>query len=211
MTQDYLQDIKEIKSLMQDRARFLSLSGISGILAGIYALVGAFLGYNVATKANSIPYHDLQNGFLSPVLIKLVGIAAGIVILSILSSWFFSHKKAKQRKESLWSPASMKAMVNFGVPLITGGIFILLLIYKGYILLVGPATLIFYGLALYSASRYTVRDVGTLGMIQIGLGLVSMLYPGKGIYFWAFGFGVLHIVYGSIMYFKYDRKETHTS
>jgi len=207
MTTEYLKDIQDIKSMMQDRSRFLSLSGSAGILAGIYALIGAFLGYRVATRASSIPYQDLKNGFLSPVLIKLLVIAVTILVLSIVTSWFFTSRKAKKRNEAMWTPATLKALKSFSLPLITGGIFILLLIFKGYLLLVGPSTLIFYGLALYTASRYTVRDIGALGIAEIILGLISMLYPGKGIYFWAFGFGILHIVYGSIMYFKYDRTE----
>jgi len=111
----------------------------------------------------------------------------------------------KRRNESMWSSASIKAAKSFLVPLGTGGIFGLLLIKKAYFSLLAPITLIFYGLALYSASRYTYRDVGFLGLIEIGLGLIAMLFPSMGIYFWAFGFGVLHIIYGGIMYFKYDR------
>ena len=205
MTQDYLKDIQDIKSMMEERSRFLSLSGLSGVLAGLYALVGAYVGYKLATSASSIPYKDLQSGYFSPIVIQLLLVALGILLLSIGTALFFTSRKARRRNESMWSPATIKALKSFLLPLVTGGIFGLLLLWRGHMLLLSPTTLIFYGLALYSASRYTVRDVGALGIAEIAVGLASMLYPGKGIYFWAFGFGVLHIVYGSIMYFKYDR------
>lgn len=207
MTQDYLQDIQEIRSLMEERSRFLSLSGLSGILAGIYALIGAYVGYNMATSADSIPYKDLRNGELSPIVIQLLGVAAVILLLSLATAYFFTSRKAKRRNEAMWTAATKKALKSFLLPLFVGGVFCLLLLWRGYILLIAPATLIFYGLALYSASRYTLRDVGTLGIVEIGLGLIAMLYPGKGIYFWSLGFGVMHILYGIIMYLKYDRQD----
>jgi len=205
MEQDYLKDIKDIRSMMEERSRFLSLSGMSGIMAGLYALIGAYMGYKMATTASSVPYRDLSNGLMTPIVLKLLALAAIILCLSIGTAYYFTMKKAKRRNEKMWTKATMNALKSFLLPLVTGGIFGLLLLSRGHLLLLSPTTLIFYGLALYSASRYTVRDIGTLGIAQILLGLISMLYPGKGIFFWAIGFGVLHIIYGVIMYFKYDK------
>lgn len=204
---EYLKDIQDIKSLMENRTRFLSLSGSSGILSGIYALVGAYVAYQMAITSQSTAYSDIRNGFLSPIVMKLLVVAAVVLFLSIATAYFFTSRKARQRNESLWNKASVNAMKAFLVPLVTGGAFGLLVLAKGYLMLIGPITLIFYGLALYSASRYTYRDVAALGLIEIALGMASMFFPGQGIYFWAMGFGVLHIVYGIIMYYKYDRVE----
>jgi len=84
-------------------------------------------------------------------------------------------------------------------------LFCLILLYHGFVTLVGPATLIFYGLALLNASKYTLNDIRYLGICEIVVGLISSIYMGYGLWFWAFGFGVLHIVYGAAMYFKYER------
>jgi hypothetical protein len=204
---EYLKDIQDIKSLMENRTRFLSLSGSSGILAGIYALIGAYVANRMAITSQTTAYSDIRNGFLSPIVLKLLAVAALVLLLSLVTAYFFTSRKAQQRNESLWNKASLNALKAFLVPLVTGGIFGLLVLAKGYLMLIGPITLIFYGMALYSASRYTYRDVATLGLMEIGLGLVSMLFPGLGIYFWAIGFGVLHIIYGVIMYYKYDKVE----
>lgn len=207
MTNEYLEDIQEIRSIMEERSRFLSLSGLSGIMAGIYALVGSYIGYNIAISASSIPYRDISNGEFSIVVIQLLGVAGVILLISLATAYFLTRRKALQRNESIWTPATKKALASFLLPLITGGIFGLLLLWKGYILLLCPTMLIFYGLALHSASRYTYRDIGTLGIVEILLGLASMFFPGKGIFFWAVGFGILHIIYGAIMHFKYDRNK----
>jgi hypothetical protein len=90
-------------------------------------------------------------------------------------------------------------------PLVTGGLLILILISRSYYGIITPATLIFYGLALVSASNFTFADVKYLGLLEIALGLIAACFPGYGLLFWAIGFGVLHIIYGSMMYLKYDR------
>jgi len=92
------------------------------------------------------------------------------------------------------------------IPMITGGIFVLLLVDRGYYGLIAPATLIFYGMALFNASKFTLSWVKYLGLSEIILGLLSLWFLGHGLYFWMAGFGVLHIVYGTLMYFNLDRK-----
>ena len=61
--------------------------------------------------------------------------------------------------------------------------------------------LIFYGMALVNASKYTLGNVRYLGLAEIVLGLLCAALPGYGFWFWVIGFGVLHIVYGSLIYF----------
>ena len=205
MKKEYIQDIQEIKTIMQSRSRFLSLSGLSGVLSGLYALVGAYIAYKISISADSMAYQDLKYGTLSPVVIKLFGLATLLVIFSIATAYYFTQKKARANNEDMWTTATKKALTKFLVPLCTGGIFVLILIWRGDLLLIAPSTLIFYGLALYAASDHTVRDIAKLGLAEILLGLICLLYTGKGLFFWAAGFGILHIIYGLIMYIKYDR------
>ena len=205
MKENYLQDLQAIKTIMEERTRFLSLSGMSGILSGIYAIIGAVIAQRIATTSNSYAYMDLKAGLLTPVVLKLLTLAAILVFISVLTAYFLSRRKAKLTNDKMWTSASKKALRKFLVPLCTGGFVVLLLIWRGELLLVAPATLIFYGLALYAASDHTVRDIAALGIAEIILGLVSLCFAGYGLYFWAAGFGIMHIIYGLIMYIKYDR------
>lgn len=202
---DYLKDISEIKDLMNKSTRFLSLSGMSGILAGIYALVGAYIGHILFSGYGG--YGEGSN--MMPLgILELIALVVALVVasLSVITAFILTKRKAKKNNEKIWTPVSKQLLFNFMIPLITGGIFAILLMNRGYYGLIAPATLIFYGLALVSASKYTLSWVKYLGLLEIVLGLLSFVFFGNGLLFWAVGFGLLHIIYGVFMYFKYDKK-----
>lgn len=201
----YLKDISEIKNIMDKSSRFISLSGLSGILAGIYALIGAWLAYRTIyfDPATLGEYENLIA--TQPMLERLFFIAFGVLFLSVLTGIMLSARKAKKSNDSMWNASSRRLVINFLIPLASGGFFILLLIEKEMFGLVAPLTLLFYGLACVNASKYTLGDVRYLGITMIVLALLSTWFLGYGILFWALGFGVCHIFYGSLMYFKYDR------
>lgn len=206
-TKDYLKDISEIKELMNKSSQFMSLSGLSGVLAGIYALVGAFFAYSLLPSSVQ-NYETKRAPFVQSeqeLTMQLIIIAVIVIILSLVTGILMSTLKAKKQGEKLWNTSSKRLIINFSIPLFVGGIFALLLLQKEYYGLIAPITLLFYGLACVNASKYTLRDVRSLGITLLILGLLSTYFIGYGLYFWALGFGVCHIVYGSIMYFKYDR------
>lgn len=206
MEDKYLQDISEIKNMMNKSSQFISLSGLSGILAGIYALVGAWFAYKIIYLDLSAlgNYKDLIIPQSS--INQLFIIAFVVLFLSVLTGVLLSMKKAKKIEEQIWNASSRRLVINFIIPIATGGFFILFLIEKEMLGLVAPLTLIFYGLGCVNASKYTLGDVRYLGLSMIFLGLLSTWFLGYGLLFWALGFGFCHILYGSIMYFKYDRK-----
>lgn len=200
--ENYLKDIQDIKKMMDRSSQFLSLSGLSGVMAGIYALAGAFAAKQVY-DTNSGDYITFESYSFKMILL----IAAAVLVLSVTTAIILTFRKAKSDGESIWNSASKRLLVNFLIPLCTGGIFAVLLIKNQYYGLIAPITLIFYGLSLINASKYTVRDVRYLGLTIIILGLCSTAYMGYGLEFWALGFGVCHIIYGAMMHFKYDRKQ----
>jgi hypothetical protein len=202
----YLSDISEIKNIMNQSSRFISLSGLSGVLAGIYCLVGSWLAYKTIYFDTSTlgGYRNLV--ISKEAVIRLLIIAASVIFLSITTGILLSVRKAGKSNEAIWNLASKRLIVNFMIPLATGGFFILFLIEKEILGIIAPLTLIFYGLACVNASKYTLGDIRYLGITLIILGLLSTWFLGYGLLFWALGFGVCHIIYGGIMYFKYDRK-----
>jgi hypothetical protein len=197
---DYLKDIQDIKSMMAQSSQFISLSGLSGILAGIYALVGAYFA-NYFIENEQSYYITLESATFKYILL----IALTVLVLSIVTAYALTIRKAKKMNEKVWNPTSKRLLVNFCIPLVTGGIFSILLLKNGSYGLIAPITLIFYGLACVNASKYTLRDVRYLGLTQIILGLIATEFSGYGLYFWVIGFGICHIVYGSLMHYKYDR------
>ena len=204
-SKDYLKDISEIKDLMKKSSRFISLSGLSGILAGIYALIGAYFAYDIIYVTQS-PFDDYKTLVLYELeIIQLFAIAFLVLIISIATGIILSWRKAKKNKESIWDATSKRLLINFLIPLVTGGFIILSMIEKEVYLYIAPLTLIFYGLALVNASKYTIGYVRYLGLTLIVVGLACAWFLGYGLFFWALGFGLCHIIYGTIMYYKYDR------
>jgi len=195
---DLYDEINSIKKIMERSTKFISLSGLSGILAGVYALVGAGIAYM------------LLNTSCRPSNLEMIFfiIAASVLILSIVTGVWLTARKAARRGQAVWNQSSRALLKNGILPLLTGGAFILILLSDGYYHIIAPSCLIFYGLALIAASQYTYGDVKWLGITEIILGLLAMLLPGFDLLFWALGFGLMHILYGSIMYFKYDRENS---
>ena len=202
---DYLKDIQDIKSIMNQSSRFISLSGLSGVLAGIYSLVGAWFAYKTIYFDTSTMGNYKNLVISESAVIRLFVIATTVILTSIITGIVLSIRKAKKSNDKVWNVSSKRLVINFGIPLATGGFFIIFLIEKEILGLVAPLTLLFYGLACVNASKYTLGDVRYLGITMIVLGLLSTWFLGYGLLFWALGFGVCHIVYGSMMYFKYDR------
>ena len=199
---DYLKDISEIKNIMNRSTRFLSLSGLSGIMAGIYALIGGLIAYYLLKgKGYDYRYQEV----IDQLELKLITIALAVAALSAVTGYILTKKKTAKNNEGMWTPVSKLMLESFCIPLAVGGILVLMLIHKGYYGLIAPLTLIFYGIALFNASRYTFSHVKYLGLLEIILGLISFWFIGKGLLFWIIGFGVLHIIYGGMMYIKLER------
>lgn len=201
---NYLKDNHEIKDLMNRSTQFISLSGFSGVLAGIYALAGAYFAHDLLETRHEV--YGEEYVILESATFKYILLTAFVVLfLSVATAFFLTHQKAKKNGENIWNSTSKRMAINFLIPLITGGIFAILLMRNGVYGLISPVTLIFYGLACVNASKYTLRDVRYLGISVILLGLIATEFQGYGLEFWALGFGVCHIIYGAIMWFKYDR------
>lgn len=206
--QDTLQEVKDIRRLMERSSRFISLSGLSGVAAGVFALLGAGIARYVIFKDYYVDY-DRRGYFIDPefakLKIQLLVLAAAVFAAAFLSAFYFTWRKSNNQGRSLWDHTSRRLFWNMVIPLVAGGLFILGMLQYDNWLFVAPACLIFYGLALVNASKYTLTDIRYLGYCEIIVGLINMQWIGYGLYFWAFGFGVLHIVYGIVMWWKYER------
>jgi len=223
--QKHIEDLQQIRSIMERSTQFISLSGLSGISAGIFGLIGAALAYlklagefSISSSNNRLYSGDVvdvmdinffnvvrMNLAFGPTL-DLVIIATGTLGLALIFATIFTARKAKKDGNNLWSPTAKKLLVNTAIPLVVGGLFCIALLKHGLFGLVAPCTLIFYGLALINGSKYTLPEIRYVGVLNIILGLLNTIYIGQGLFFWALGFGVIHIIYGVVMYFKYERK-----
>ncbi len=202
-----LEDIRIIKKIMEESSRFLSLSGLSGVSAGLFAIAGAVAakmiipdsiitgeGYSESFRASSEGLRVIRFLFAD---------ASIVLVLALASAFFFSWRKAKNEGKSIWTPVTKKMLVNLAVPLATGGLFVIFTLGRVPGHVSASATLIFYGLALINGSKFTLGEIFWLGLLEVATGLVCLLMPHHGLLLWAFGFGVLHVIYGLFMYIRY--------
>jgi hypothetical protein len=205
----YLEDLKIIRKVMEDSSRFLTLSGLSGIFAGISALAGAAFAWFVTLDRGSV----LSGGYLRnlpekeihSIWIQILAVGLIVLLLAIASALYFSFRKAKKTGVEIWKPVSKRMLLNLIIPLFTGGIFIIALLIKNQTWLIVPSMLLFYGLSLVNAGKFTFGEIFYLGILEIVTGLFCLFIPSWGLFFWAFGFGFLHIMYGLIMFRKYEK------
>jgi hypothetical protein len=211
--QQPLEELQHIKKMMERSSRFISLSGLSGIAAGICALAGTWFAYGIIWHSGGSLHHqyELADNSISISTLKvfmgnsLFKIAMYTFSGALIFAFLFTYLRSKKNNIPLWGGVSKRLIVAVAIPLLAGGIYLFREIQIGNFGLIAPGSLIFYGLALINGSKYTLGEIKYLGYAQLLLGIISCWMIGYGLYFWAIGFGVLHIVYGIIMWFKYER------
>lgn len=201
-----IETVKEIRAMMEKSSRFTSFSGTSAVLIGLFALAGAFIARNTIESAAQIPdvYSAPDWTFIAPKLILLAFIVLTLALGTIL---FFSFRKAKKTQQTFFNKPAYRTFLNFFLPLSAGGVFCIALLFNGNVGIIAPAMLLFYGLSLINASKYTYDNIFWLGCAELFLGLLCAFFPGKGLLFWTIGFGVFHIIYGIYFYLSIERKE----
>lgn len=204
---DYSEDLKTIKKIMEESSRFLSLSGLSGLFAGFLAVVGGSIAHFGILKNKTVfnveSLSMLSVKEISSIKIQLLAVALLVLFFALAGAFYFSFRKARLRGQKIWTPVSRRMLLNLCIPLAAGAFFILILYFAEQWLLIVPAMLIFYGLALISAGKFTYNEVFYLGLAELLTGFLSGVLQEFIVLFWIFGFGFLHIVYGLFMYRKY--------
>lgn len=209
-SQKHLQQLTEIRDMMERSSRFISLSGLSGVFAGVVAILGSLAAYwYLKIEEAPIDLHryliDVRGGYIQEAVLFLVIDAMVVLGLAVGFGIFFTTRRAKKKGLPIWDKQAKRLLGNLAIPLVVGGLFCLMLLVHQQIYLIAPATLIFYGLALINASKYTVNDIRYLGYTEVALGLWGSYFVGYGWISWVIGFGVLHILYGAWMYWRYER------
>lgn len=203
-----LHALQDIRQMMDRSSRFISLSGLSGIGAGMCALVGSWyiLCRLDSWKLSTTPFRNMAVADGTELRQHLLLTGGTVFASAILVAIFFTWLRTKKTGTSIWSASSKRLLWNTAVPLLTGGVVVIRLVEMGWVGLIAPLCLLFYGLALLNGSKYTVGEIRWLGFSEIALGLLSLWMMEYGLFFWSIGFGILHILYGAAMWWKYERK-----
>jgi len=205
---DYSDDIKTIKKIMEESSRFLSLSGLSGLFAGFLAILGGCIAQFGILRSKSFFFNENLSSLSVPEItslkIKLITDALLVLLLALAGSLYFSYRKAHRKGQKIWTPVSRRLLLSLIIPLIAGAFFIMIFYLESQWQLIVPAMLIFYGLALIGAGKFTYSEVFYLGLAELLTGFSAAIFQGSAIFFWILGFGFFNLAYGLIMYRKYE-------
>ncbi len=200
--------LNDIRNMMERSTRFISLSGWSGIWAGLVALSGCIISFGLLNSYyikydkrgffDTTDYITLRN--------NLFYLGVSVFVIALAGAFLFTLRKVRKQGLNVWNMASKRFLANLLIPIFAGGWMIVAFLYFGHWQYVAPACLVFYGLGLINASKFTLDDIRYLGFIEAILGGICLFFPSLGLYFWCIGFGVLHIIYGIVMWNKYDKQ-----
>ena len=202
-----LETLKDIKNMMERSSRFISLSGWSGIAAGLCAVVAAYITsqrINCWTIGDCL-FPRLYSPGSASLKVELFAIGVITFVVAFISAFAFTYYRSRKNNTPIWSVTVRRLMWNVMIPLVAGALFLIRMIQLEQYELIAPGCLIFYGLALINASKYTLGEIRYLGFGQLALGILNLWMIGYGLHFWVIGFGILHIIYGSLMWWRYER------
>ena len=203
------EDLQAIREIMERSSRFLSLSGLAGIFAGVSALLGAAVAWLFILGPDNLSYSEslytTREWATHDTGLYLALDALVVLILAVWGAVYYSQRKARKAGQKFWANSTKRLLVHLTIPLVAGGVFTLILVFRNIPELVAPVMLIFYGLALVNAGKFTFGEIHYLGLTQIALGIMAGVFTGYGLLFWTIGFGFMHIVYGTVMYYRHER------
>ncbi len=203
-----IESLNEIKSMMQRSSKFTSISGWSGVWVGFVGIIAASIAYFLILKdALHLNYRgNLDRITTYDLDIKLVGLGLISLLIACIGGFYFMTKKSAKDGVKFINPVTKRILSKFLFVLLIGGIVSLIFVNNFSFAYVAPATLLFYGLSLYTVERDTIVEIKYLAICEIILGLLAFYFIYNGLMFWFLGFGVLHIIFGVWMLKKYDYK-----
>jgi len=203
------EDLQTIREIMERSSKYLSLSGLSGIFAGVCAMIGAAIAWFFILDSGHLQYDAYMRipvGWSTSDIRFYLALDAILVLgFAALGAIYFSLRKAKKAGQRFWTNLTQRLLVHLMIPLVSGGIFTLILVFQNNLELVASVMLIFYGLSLVNAGKFTFSEIHYLGLTEIVLGILAGVFINHGLLFWTLGFGLMHIVYGTVMYYRHER------
>jgi len=203
------EDIQAIREIMERSSKFLSLSGLAGVFAGVCALIGAAVAWFFIFNSGQVQYHEYiqsaGSSLNSGIGFYLALDALLVLVFALLGALYFSYRKSRKAGQQFWTNSTRRLLFHLMLPLVSGGIIIIILIFRNKLDLVFPSMLVYYGLALVNAGKFTFGEIHYLGLTQIVLGILAAVFINYGLLLWTIGFGLMHIIYGTVMYYRHER------
>ena len=181
---------------MQQNSSYFSLSGLSGILVGIYGLLTVYMVHMLTST-----YGDGFDGSSQlPIALLEIGIlvlAVVMILVALITLRIRAKRSAKKHNEKLWSPFSKKLRFHTLILLLLFIVILAVVANKGYYSIITPLMLLLYGIFLLNLSRLVGR-LRYLAFAELILATIAYFIYDKELLFLGLGFGIFHIIYGIV-------------
>ena len=180
------ENLKFIRDTMEGSSRFTAVPGYGGVLMGVTAVAAACI-------AN-------QQIYLVDSLTAWLVEACLAFAIGLLAMW----QKSKIAGQSLISTPARKFAMSFAPPLLAGVVIVLGLWRSGHYYEMAPVCMVSYGAAVACGGAFSVRVVPIMGWLFIVAGAAAFVIPANySNLMMAASFGLLHIVFGTVIAKKY--------
>lgn len=181
-----MDNLRYIRETMEQAAAVTAVSGWGIVAAGVVGLAAAALAAGAATPTL----------WLTPWLT-----AAAI---APLLSLFGTARKAKRANMPLLSGPGKKLLLAFTPAMAAGVLMTAALVRVDAVALLPALWLLVYGAAVMAAGAFSVRPVPVMGACFLALGALALAAPPAwGNALLAVGFGVVHLVFGTLIARRY--------
>ena len=181
-----LEHLKYIRETMERTGSFTAVPGWGGVAMGVSALVAAV----VAARQTDVRMWGIV--WMCEVVLALV-IGSGFIL-----------RKTRRGDRSTFAAPGRQFFLSFSPPVVAGGVLSWALFLQGDWAVLPGVWLLLYGAGVVTAGAFSIRVVPIMGLCFMLLGLAALASPAAwGNWFLAFGFGILHIVFGLIIARRY--------
>jgi hypothetical protein len=181
-----MDNLRYIRETMERSQSFTAVSGLGGVLMGLIALGATFLALRAETTG------------------AWVAVWMGAAALSLSTALAAMTLKARAVGGSLLVGAGKKFAWNLTPPLLVGGVLTLAMTQAGAAELLPGVWLLLYGTGVVTGGAFSVRVVPLMGLTFMLVGAAALFAPAAwGNLFMAGGFGLLHIVFGAVIWRKH--------
>ena len=97
--QEALNTLNDIRNMMEKSTRFVSFSGLSSIVIGIYACIAAIIAYSILGNTTPVPRLDVD----TPAKLQLLIVFASLlIIVCIVTVILMCRHKAHQKTNGIF-------------------------------------------------------------------------------------------------------------
>jgi hypothetical protein len=195
-------ELKVIRQLMERPVRYSTMSGLSGILAGLAALGGLAADWAISSAWQDTPRMAMKINVL---------VWAGVLAVAFAGAVICTRLRERRQNMPFWSGVKKRILLTILPPFVAGVGLTLIIAYRWHTGwgpnewgLIPAIWMLFYGLALWQVGLLSPVEVRLMGAAFLACGLAAALwfqpYP-----YWSLGvtFGGFHIVYGLAVWVRH--------